>query len=148
MAAPDLVKRYLAIWFQLGKRVAAIDGCHFWKPTATLCGDRYAPEFERCWQEMIHDYRGACYLEGTNQTLAELLSPAWDIVGCARCPIPVPMRLSGPQSDSCPCADRPLWPNLDLPVPHAPLSSRDRLAQIRDRLANRYGDEAPTRHNR
>jgi len=145
MAAPDLVKRYLALWLQLGKRIASIDGCRHWQPAATLHGDRYAPEFERCWQEMINDYRGACYLEGTNQTLAELLSPAWDIVGCARCPIPVPMHLSGPQPDSCPCADRPLWPNLDLPTPRAPLSSQDRLSRIRDRLASRYDSDEVAR---
>lgn len=142
MAAPNLVKSYLALWFQLGKRVLSVDGCRHWQPLATLQGERYAAEFERCWQEMTNDYRGDCYLEGTDQTVAELLSPAWDIVGCPRCPIPVPMKLSGPQSPSCPCADRPLWPNLDLPIPRAPLSSQERLASIRERLESRYGDEA------
>ncbi|MEO0947216.1 MAG: hypothetical protein AAFY11_03560 [Cyanobacteria bacterium J06641_5] len=145
MAAPDLVKRYLALWFQLGKRVASIDGCRHWQPATTLHGERYAPEFERCWREMINDYRGACYLEGTSQTLAELLSPAWDIVGCPRCPIPIPMRPSGAQPDACPCDDRPLWPNLDLPAPHAPLSSQDRLARICDRLTSHYGSDEVAR---
>lgn len=142
MAAPDCVKRYLAHWFQLGKRVLSVDGRRRWRPAATLNGDRYAPEFERCWQEIIDDRCGACYLEGTEQTLAELLSPAWEISSCARCQIPIPLRLSGPQPPACPCTDSPNWPNLDLPAPHAPLSSRDRLKSIHDRLADRRDREA------
>ncbi len=141
MASPDRVKHYLALWFQLGKRVVSVDGCRHWRPAATLKGDRYAPEFERSWEEMLADYRGACYLEGTDQTLADLLTPVWEIASCARCDIPIPLRLSGPQPPSCPCADRPNWPNLELPRPRAPLSSQDRLARIRARLVDRYSNE-------
>jgi hypothetical protein len=133
MASFDQVKQYLAYWFQLGKRLK-FDRGEALLPQPVIEGDHYSPEFEACWQQALQAGGQDCYLEGTGQTIADLLSPSWDVVGCARCGMPVPTVNLGVQSGSCPCFDLPTWPNSDLPQPRSPVDSRNQLEQIRERL--------------
>ncbi|AKG22501.1 hypothetical protein [Calothrix sp. 336/3] len=134
MANKNDVKKYLAYWFQIGKGVVVSHGKATLKPLKIIDGDRYSDEFEACWQKIIFDYKGNCYLEGTHQTVAELLSPQWEIFACARCTMPVPLPTLGISGAPCPCNDLPDWPNTELPLPHCPVDSQDCLQKIRDRL--------------
>ncbi|NJO43377.1 MAG: hypothetical protein HC769_09295 [Cyanobacteria bacterium CRU_2_1] len=133
MASPNQVKRYLAYWFQLGKPLV-VPGQQMVLPQPVMQGNHYSPEFEACWQQVLESSRKDCYLEGTIQTIAELLSPSWEVTACARCEMPVPMFSLGMQEPDCPCADIPSWPNTELPQPRSPVDSGTQLSQIRDRL--------------
>lgn len=132
MASQDQVKRYLAYWLQLGKSLVLNQG-ETLQPKP-IEGDHYSSEFEACWQRILSVGGENCYLEGTLQTISDLLSQAWDITDCARCAMPVPMVSVGLQSNSCPCSDLPTWPNTELPLPRMPVDSRGQLDQIRQRL--------------
>jgi hypothetical protein len=134
MASENQVRDYLAYWFQLGKRVLIQGGQDSLLPSPVIRGDRYSPEFEACWQTAIASESGDCYLEGTSQTIAELLSPGWEIDPCCRCSMPVPMQLLGVSSLECPCSDLAGWPNTEVPQPRSPVSSQSSLLHIRDRL--------------
>jgi hypothetical protein len=134
MASQQQVRQYLAYWFQLGKKVLIQGGRKSLLPSRVIQGDRYSSAFEDCWQQVISSDAGECYLEGTNQTIAELLSPDWEVSPCARCEMPVPLPTLGMQSPDCPCIDLPSWPNTEIPQPRSPVSSRSQLAQTRDRL--------------
>lgn len=134
MASEQHVRQYLAYWFQLGKRVLVQNGQQALSPRPVIQGDRYSDDFEACWQIIRSPQSGDCYLEGTAPTIAELLSPAWEINPCSRCSMPVPLRCVGVPSLECPCLDLPGWPNLDIPQPRSPVSSQDSLLKIRDRL--------------
>lgn len=134
MASEHQVKQYLAYWFQLGKRVMLNGGEESLMPRPVIQGNRYSQEFEDCWQRVKLPESGDCYLEATNQTIAELLSPAWEINPCSRCSMPVPIRSVGVASLDCPCIDVPDWPNTEMPSPRAPIDSQNRLLKIRDRL--------------
>lgn len=146
MAPEQKVKRYLAYWFQLGKRVLINNGDLAVRPQAVMVGDRYSDEFERIWQQVLSPDSGDCYLEGTEETIAELLTPVWDVTSCARCEMPVPVKSAGMPSELCPCSDLPTWPNTDLPLPREPVSSQDRLSKIRDRL-NKANDKREPQDN-
>lgn len=134
MASPDQVKQYLAYWFQLGKRLIFVKGQAI-LPQPVIEGDHYSAEFEACWQQALASGGKDCHLDGTFQTIADLLSENWDLVDCARCGMLVPMLNVGVQSDPCPCFDLPTWPNTDLPKPRLPIDSRVQLDQIRARLS-------------
>lgn len=134
MAAQNTVKKYLAYWFQLGKRVFLRNGQEAICPSLVIQGDRYSQEFERCWQRILSPESGDCYLEGTEETIDELLFGEWEIVCCARCTMPVPVPTRGLPSAACPCNDLPDWPNTEVPFPREPVSTQQRLKQIRDRL--------------
>lgn len=134
MAAPEQVKQYLAYWFQLGKRVQLNGGERTYLPRPVIEGDRYSEAFERCWQEILSPQSGVCYLEGTEQSIDELLTSRWDLASCARCQMPVPVINLGVQPPSCPCSDLENWPSGEVPAPRSPISSSKRLASIRDRL--------------
>lgn len=133
MAAPQQVKEYLAYWFQLGKHLKFDDGQAL-LPQPVLAGDRYSPEFEACWEQVLSSGGTKCYLEGTSQSVSDLLTGQWDLQGCARCGMPVPILVLGVQDNGCPCTDLPNWPNLELPQPRSPVNSRSQLEQIRTRL--------------
>lgn len=135
MASEQQVKRYLAYWFQLGKKVALRNGQFSVVPQPVIAGDRYSDQFEQLWQQLISPDSGDCYLEGTQETIRELLTPKWDIDPCARCEMPVPMINMGLPPELCPCNDLPTWPNTELPAPREPISSKNRLQAIRDRLS-------------
>lgn len=137
MASEHQVKQYLAYWFQLGKRVLIQNGQQAIKLQSIIAGDRYSDEFEACWKQIRDPQSGACYLEGTEQTIDELLSPEWEINACARCAMPVPTRTIGMPPDSCPCFDLPNWPDNQTPQPRSPVSTQDSLSKLRDRLQTR-----------
>lgn len=134
MASDQQVKQYMAYWFQLGKRVLLHNGQEAVLPTPVIQGDHYSPAFEQCWHYLKSPEAGECYLEGTSQTIQELLSSDWNIEACARCGMPVPMVDLGMMDGACPCADLDNWPNDELPRPRSPIDSNTRLGDIRDRL--------------
>ena len=136
MASPEEVRKYLAYWFQLGKHLKFDQG-ETLLPNPVIAGNRYSAEFEACWQRVLAVEGKSCYLDGTDQTIAELLSGRWDLASCARCGMPVPLVNVGIQSAPCPCFDLPTWPNLDLPLPRLPIESQQQLEQIRARLSQR-----------
>ncbi|MBD2355339.1 hypothetical protein H6G41_12035 [Tolypothrix sp. FACHB-123] len=133
MATEQDVKRYLAYWFQLGKKVFVGNGRAYLLPQPVLQGDRYSPEFENCWQE-IYAQASECNLEGTDETIGELLTPAWEMLPCSRCNMPIAMRNLGMPALYCPCNSLPTWPNTELPSPRSPISTQEQLKIIRDRL--------------
>lgn len=136
MAAPQQVKQYLAYWFQLGKPLKFDRGNDI-LPQPVIEGNVYSPAFEACWQQVLASGGRDCYLEGTEQSISELLSGAWEMTDCARCRMPVPILSLGIQSNACPCVDLPGWPNTELPQPRSPVDSRSQLEQIRSRLAQK-----------
>jgi len=134
MASQEEVKQYLAYWFQLGKKVVLGNGAERLLPQPVIRGASYSPEFEQCWQQIISPRSGDCYLEGTQETIAELLTPTWDLTSCGRCEMPVPMRGVGMPNLLCPCNDLPNWPNTELPYPRQPVDTQAQLEEIRSRL--------------
>ncbi|MBD1879298.1 MULTISPECIES: hypothetical protein [unclassified Coleofasciculus] len=139
MASQHQVKQYLAYWFQLGKKVLIRNGQEALLPQPVIRGDRYSQEFENCWQQILSPDSGDCYLEGTAEPIAQLLTPAWDVSPCSRCTMPVPVRTVGMPPLACPCNDLSGWPNTEVPLPRSPVSSQNRLVEIRDRLRNASG---------
>jgi hypothetical protein len=138
MASEHQVKQYLAYWFQLGKPVLVQGQDTGLLPVPVIQGDRYSPAFEACWQQIL-GIKDDCYLEGTSQTIADLLSPVWELNPCSRCSMPVPVRSVGVADLSCPCIDVPDWPNTEIPAPRLPISSQQQLLDIRKRLQRVYG---------
>lgn len=134
MASRSEVKQYLAHWFQLGKGVVDESDDAVYLPERVIHGDRYSDEFERCWQAIVQANHQAIYLRGTQQSLAELLSPAWEITGCARCGMPVPIQDRQLPSVPCTCDDLDNWPNDELPRPRLPVDSQEHLSKLRSRL--------------
>jgi hypothetical protein len=139
MASEQQVKQYLAYWFQLGKRVMTHNGQESLQPHPVIQGDRYSPEFEACWRVVRNPKSGDCYLEGTSQTIQELLSPVWELNACSRCSMPVPIRSIGVANLECPCFDISDWPNSEIPAPRAPVNTQAVLLQLRDRLRKASG---------
>ncbi|MBD2079176.1 hypothetical protein [Leptolyngbya sp. FACHB-17] len=135
MATEQQVRQYLAYWFQLGKRLMTHNGRQALKVSSVIAGDRYSDEFEACWNLVRAPESGDCYIEGTTQTIRELLSSDWEINSCARCAMPVPMRSLGMPPSECPCADLPFWPDSETPQPRSPVRTSDTLQRIRDRLS-------------
>lgn len=133
MATEQDVRKYLAYWFQAGKPVVSLQGDSC-RPELVIAGDRYSDAFEALWQAVLSK-KQAYYLAGTDQTVADLLSEAWEIDSCARCDMPIPAASVGVGAATCPCSDLPTWPNFELPQPRSPVSSTDRLNRLRDRLS-------------
>lgn len=146
MAHEKVVRQYLAYWFQAGKRVVLEAKGESYCPNVILQGDRYSPEFEACWNYLSDASSGDCYLEGTSQTIQELLSSQWEIVSCARCDMPIPMLVLGVMPLGCPCFDLPTWPNSDIPQPRSPVNTPEQLVQIRDRLLVNTTHRSETRN--
>lgn len=140
MADPSEVKAYLACWFQLGKSVVvdAQQGRSTVKPSRVLGLNRWDPEFESCWQNLSQQ-ADQTYLEGTEETLADLLSHQWEITHCARCDLLVPVPTQGPTTlGPCPCADLSNWPNeLTLPprLETDPAFETATLTRVQSRLS-------------
>lgn len=133
MASETQVKAYLAYWFQLGKKVVFAKGGETLLPQPVFSGNRYSQAFEACWQRILLFPAGA-YLEGTEQNVQQLLSPAWDIMPCARCTMPVPVSNTAIPFPYCPCRDLADWPNLELPLPRIPTDTQQSLNTICQRL--------------
>jgi hypothetical protein len=134
MASTQEVRRYLAYWFQLGKHVIISDGQERLLPQPVIEGDRYSQAFEDCWRRITAPDVGDCYLEATEELVADLLQPEWDVSPCVRCSMPVPVRHVGMPPLSCPCSDLLSWPNLDVPLPRSPVNSQVKLRDIQRRL--------------
>jgi len=133
MASEQEVRQYLAYWFQLGKRVV-VGKSQKILPQPVIKGERYSQEFEDCWRLLQSPEAGDCYLEGTDETIAELLTPAWEINLCARCVMPIPVQNVGMPPLSCPCNDLSNWPNLEVPAPRSPVNTQARLTEIQNQL--------------
>lgn len=134
MASNGDVKKYLAHWFQLGKSVMDEATEATYLPKRIIQGDRYSDEFEKCWQTLMQANHQKLYLRGTEQSLADLLSPAWEITSCARCDMPVPIHARQLPSIPCTCEDLDNWPNEELPRPRSPVDSQAHLERLRSRL--------------
>jgi len=135
MASAQKVKTYLAYWFQLGKPVVFHNSQAEYLPCPIFQGTEFSPAFERCWQRILQR-ASECYLQGTDETIAALLSDEWDIAACARCPMPRPLPVRQIFTGPCPCSDLPAWPNDEVPSPRMGVSSHDHLDSIRERLVN------------
>ena len=134
MATKQEVKIYLAHWFQLGKTVVLNRDNVIFSPKKVITGNSYSREFEQSWQRIISSKTSDYYLEGTHQTIQELLTPAWEIVNCSRCDMPLAMHSVGMPAAICPCHYLTNWPNTEVPSPRCPIDSQIYLQQIRDRL--------------
>jgi hypothetical protein len=134
MASEQEVRQYLAYWLELGKKILIRNGQTSLLPQPVIRGDHYSQEFEDCWQLLLSPDSGDCYLEGTDETIAELLTPAWDMNPCSRCAMPVPVRSVGMPPLSCPCNDLSNWPNTEVPAPRSPVNTQAQLTEIRNRL--------------
>jgi hypothetical protein len=134
MATKKEVKNYLAYWFQLGKKVIAVNGKVIFLPQPVLNGDQHSEQFEDCWLKITAPETGDCYLEGTQETINELLTPVWEILPCGRCTMPVPVRNPSGPVLLCPCNNLDNWPNTELPLPRGPVSNQAQLKAICDRL--------------
>ncbi len=134
MASESQVRSYLAAWFQLGKKLYLQNGKETLLPQPVIFGDRYSTQFENCWQKIIATQGKDSYLEGTEVSIAELLSPSWEIQDCARCTMPVPLVSLGIACSQCPCFDLLSWPNSQLPAPRSPVNSFAHLNRIRSSL--------------
>lgn len=138
MATKEEVRQYLAYWFQLGKKVRLHNGRNECLPQPVIEGDRYSKAFEECWQNIMASDTGKAYLEGSNQSISEILSSSWSVEPCARCEMPIPVKNLGNPSLGCPCDDlQSLWPNIELPKPRSPINNQERLSAIRDRINQR-----------
>lgn len=134
MASENQVKQFFAYWFLLGKKAMIHNGKESLLPNTIYHDGRYSQEFEECWQKIMAEDSGDCYLDGTDETVAQLLTPAWDIIMCARCPMPIALRTQGQPPSACPCSDLPSWPNTEMPLPKVGANSQDHLRSIRNRL--------------
>jgi hypothetical protein len=134
MASPSQVKTYLAQWFQLGKKTVSKDGTYCHLPYPVFLGESYSPEFEKVWSDISSSNLDDFYLEGTNQSIADLLSSDWSIESCARCQMPVPTSSFSWMCATCPCSDLATWPNDNLPKPRSPVNAQTYLRNICSRL--------------
>lgn len=134
MASESEVKQYLAYWLQLGKKVQLNNGAKTKKIQRVIQGEDYSEELDELWQEVRSPESTDCYLEGTSETIDQLLSSEWEITDCPRCPMIKPQRIAGMPVISCPCEDLSNWPNLELPPPRKPVSDRQHLTAITNRL--------------
>jgi hypothetical protein len=144
MASPTDVKTYLAHWFQLGKKVVSDSGHISYHSENIIQCEHFSAQFEACWAAIMVAEGKGLYLEGTDQTIAELLLPTWEVVDCARCQMPVPMPQVEIRAHACPCNDLPSWPNSDIPQPRLPVNSRQHLGQMQDRLASLSQESKPS----
>lgn len=133
MASTKEVRQYLAHWFQLGKAIDLGNGQTI-RPQHVFHGTDYTNEFEECWQQILANQD--CYLAGTEQTIADLLSARWDLAACSRCTMPTPLPAVGlPPSHSCTCSDLSNWPSNQVPMPRSPEHVSVKMTDLRQRLA-------------
>lgn len=136
MALPIQVKNYLAYWFQLGRGLRMPPGETLVKPNLVLAHEGYSAGFEVIWRQLLDPHVAAhSYLDGTTQTIAQLLQPDWEICDCARCGLPIPMKSRGLPEMTCPCGDLDTLPNLDeLPAPRQAADNNQVLQDVCGRL--------------
>ena len=139
MASSQQVRAYLAHWFQLGKPVILDNGRSECLPRPIFGVNGYSGDFEACWQRILQYDGVGCYIRGTQVEISDLLSPAWEIGLCPRCPMPIALTTGRSTPDPCPCHDVPSWPNDQTPVPRLVVDNRKHLSQLRERLAGVRG---------
>ena len=133
MASASHVKHYIAYWLQLGKSLVIHSHRNVLKSPLIISGENYSAEFEAYWQQAL-THASTSYLGGTSQTIAELLTPEWEVVMCARCPMPIALKVAGISADNCPCQDLNIWPNAETLPPRAPIVSQSVLLDICENL--------------
>jgi hypothetical protein len=136
MASQAEVKNFLAHWFQLGKPVTLADNRGDCLPQPVFESGGYSSSFEDCWHRIMATSGHDCYLQGTTQSIAEMLSPAWDITACARCEMPIALPALGVSTHLCPCNDLATWPNTEVPTPRTAVDNRHQLQAIQQRLGS------------
>ncbi|MGD1858215.1 MAG: hypothetical protein ACFB2W_28595 [Leptolyngbyaceae cyanobacterium] len=141
MASPQDVRHYLAYWFQLGKSIHIGNGRITQRPVPVLEGHRFSRAFDDCWQSIMTVSGRDCYLDGTQETIEELLSPNWEITDCARCSIPVAIHTTMPVAELCACGDIDTWPNDELPAPHMPINNNTHFNRLKTRLNDHRQDD-------
>ncbi|MEY2977555.1 MAG: hypothetical protein ACO3NK_01235 [Prochlorotrichaceae cyanobacterium] len=134
MASDRQVRTYLACWFQLNRGVILHETGERLCPEPVVLQSNYSQAFEDCWTRLLSRQGQNCYLEGTNQTIAELMSESWDFMACPRCTLPIPVPKCPVLHISCPCAELHTWPNNQLPLPRQPLNSQNSLGHICERV--------------
>lgn len=133
MANATEVKDYLGYWFQFGKGVVFPKSQTIVLPDPIFAEQHFSDAFEACWQRILTSPED-CYLEGTEQSLRELLTSEWELIRCARCSLPVPTSFAHIPSCLCPCVDLESWPNSELPQPRLPLNRVLSLRKVHNRL--------------
>lgn len=134
MATQDQVREFLAHWFQLGKPVVLAEDRGECLPAPVYYKGGYSQSFEDCWHRIMVTSGRDCYLKGTSQSIATMLTPGWDIAACARCAMPVAIPTLGTTTLPCPCNDLYSWPNLDVPTPRRAVDDDHHLSDIQSRL--------------
>lgn len=134
MATTDQLQASLACWFQLNKAVLDTRSGDRLQCPSPLAAGRYSPEFDGLWQHLTQQGLHHFCFEGHGVSLANLLDGTWEILPCARCSMPIPLRSLGLSPINCVCADLENWPNFDLPAPRAPLDWRQSLVNLQTRL--------------
>ncbi len=145
MATQEQVRNFLAHWFQLGKPVVLADDRGECLPAPVFYQGSYSQSFENCWHQIMVTSGQDCYLKGTTQSIAMMLSPGWEVTACARCAMPVAIPTLGMMTFPCPCNDLYSWPNYDAPVPRAAVKDEHHLSDIQRRLdqVQRSADLSP-----
>ena len=139
MASSQQVREYLAHWFQLGKPMVLDHEGSECLPEPIFQQGHYSPAFEDCWQRILSACGQGCYIKGTSVTVAMMLTPAWDMTTCPRCPMPVLMPAAGIRHEPCPCHDIPTWPNDTTPPPRLGVDNNCHLNALRERLKSVQG---------
>ncbi|PSB01280.1 hypothetical protein [Merismopedia glauca] len=144
MASEQQVKQYIASWLQLGRKILVNDsrGILTLSAKKVVEGDRYTQEFESIWQQVSLLNSHNSYLEGTTETIAQLIAPAWEIVPCSLCNMLVATPQVVTQISSCPCHDLPNWPNNNIPVPTGAINSQVGLQEICHRLLTSHSHDS------
>lgn len=135
MASQQDVQHYLAYWFQLGKPIHISNGRLTQRPVPVLEGNQFSRAFRDCWKLIMAVGGRDCYLDGTQETVEQLLSPKWEIADCARCSIPTAMSAVMPVAQLCACGDIDNWPNDELPAPHMPINNKNHFNRLTTRLS-------------
>ena len=134
MASQTQVREYLAHWFQLGKPVVLAEHRGECLPKPIFQNGDYSRSFEDCWHQIMVTSGQDCYLQGTTQSIAAMLSPAWEVTSCSRCEMPIAMPTAGTMTALCPCNDLMSWPNTEMPSPRTAVDDRRHLAELQQRL--------------
>jgi len=134
MASQEQIRSFLAHWFQLGKPVVLAGDRDECLPCPVYYKNGYSQSFEECWQRIMESRGEGCYLKGTTQTVAEMMTSGWEVTPCARCEMPVAVPTLGTMKFPCPCHDLHTWPNYDVPTPRMAVDDGHHLGEIHRRL--------------
>jgi hypothetical protein len=80
MASESKVRHYLGYWLQFGKKIIMYNGTVAKGLESAISREGYSQEFEDLWAEVRSPDSGNCRLEGSWETIDELLTPQWEIV--------------------------------------------------------------------